>query len=166
MPASNCSELFEKLSRSGTVLSVTNATRRTESNRGATSMIATDISGATPLPTQTRPEGAIEADVEPGTVHLAVPFSTHWKLTLDGTKIEARPAFGLTNAYDIESAGRIRLGFESSLFHSFAVLLQFAAWCVVAFFALVRPRRRSRRNSATSSIADAPVMRFVNEDSL
>ena len=133
---------------------------------GATSMIATDISGATPLPTQTRPEGAIEADVEPGTVHLAVPFSTHWKLTLDGKKIEARPAFGLTNAYDIESAGRIRLGFESSLFHSFAVLLQFAAWCVVAFFALVRPRRRSRRNSSTSSIADAPVMRFVNEDSL
>ena len=72
----------------------------------------------------------------------------------------------MTNAYDIESAGRIRLGFESSLFHSFAVLLQFAAWCVVAVFALVRPRRRSRRNSSTSSIADAPVMRFVNEDSL
>jgi hypothetical protein len=133
---------------------------------GATSMIATDISGAMPLPAQTRPEGAIEADVEPGTIHLAVPFSSRWKLTLDGNKIEARPAFGLTNAYDIASAGRIRLGFESSFFHSFAVLLQFAAWCVVAFFALVRPRRRSRRNSSTSSIVDAPVMRFVSEDSL
>jgi hypothetical protein len=133
---------------------------------GATSMIATDISGATPLPAQTRPEGAIEADVEPGTVHLAVPFSSRWKLTLDGSAIEARPAFGLTNAYDIANAGRIRLGFESSFFHSFAVLLQFAAWCVVAFFALVRPRRRTRRNSSTSSIVDAPVMRFVSEDSL
>ena len=84
---------------------------------------------------------------------------------LDGKKIEARPAFGLTNAYDIESAGRIRLGFESSLFHSFAVLLQFAAWCVVAFFALVRPRRRSRKNSSTPAIVDAPVLRFVSEDS-
>ena len=133
---------------------------------GATSMIATDISGATPLPTPTRPEGAIEADVKPGTVHLAVPFSTHWKLTLDGNKIEARPAFGLTNAYDVASAGSVRLGFESSSVHSIAVLLQFAAWCVVAFFALVRPRRRSRRNSSTSSIADAPVMKFVSEDSL
>ena len=132
---------------------------------GATSMIATDISGATPLPTQTRPEGAIEADVKPGTLHLAVPFSTHWKLTLDGNKIEARPAFGLTNAYDIASAGRIRLGFESSLIHSISVLLQFAAWCVVAFFALVRPRRRSRKNSSTPAIVDAPVMRFVSEDS-
>ena len=133
---------------------------------GATSMIATDISGATPLPTPTRPEGAIEADVEPGTVHLAVPFSTHWKLTLDGNKIEARPAFGLTNAYDVASAGRIRLGFESSLVHSLAVLLQFAAWCVVAFFALVRPRRRSRNGSSVSSELDSPVMKFVSEDSL
>ena len=133
---------------------------------GATSMIATDISGAMPLPTQTRPEGAIEADVEPGTVHLAVPFSTHWKLTLNGNKIEARPAFGLTNAYDIASAGRIRLGFESSRIHSLAVLLQFSVWCVVAFFALVRPRTRSRRNSSVSPVIDAPVMKFVSEKSL
>jgi hypothetical protein len=133
---------------------------------GATSMIATDISGATPLPTPTRPEGAVEADVEPGTVHLAVPFSSHWKLTLDGNTIEARPAFGLTNAYDIASAGRIRLGFKSSSVHSISVLLQFAAWCVVAFFALVRPRRKSRRNSSVSSVIDTPVIRFVNEDSL
>ena len=132
---------------------------------GATSMIATDISGATPLPTQTRPEGAIEADVKPGTIHLAVPFSTHWKLTMNGNKIEARPAFGLTNAYDVASAGHIRLAFESSRVHSLSVLLQFAAWCVVAFFALVRPRRQSRRNSAVSSSLDAPVMRFVSEES-
>lgn len=133
---------------------------------GATSMIATDISGATALPTQTRPEGAIEADVKPGTIHLAVPFSTHWKLTMDGNKIEARPAFGLTNAYDVASAGRIRLAFDSSRVHSLAVLLQFAAWCVVAFFALVRPRRRSRRHSLVSSSLDAPVMKFVSEESL
>ena len=133
---------------------------------GATSMIATDISGAALLPTPTRPEGVIEADVEPGTVHLAVPFSTHWKLTLGSTTIEARPAFGLTNAYDVASAGRIRLGFESSLVHSLSVLLQFAAWCVVAFFALVRPRRKPRRNSTVSSVIDAPVMKFVSEDSL
>jgi hypothetical protein len=133
---------------------------------GATSMIATDISGATSLPTQIRPEGAIEADVKPGTVHLAVPFSTHWKLTLDGNKIEARPAFGLTNAYDVASAGHVRLAFESSFVHSLAVLLQFSAWCVVAFFALVRSRRRSRKNSSVSVAADAPVMRFVSEESL
>ena len=128
-------------------------------------MIATDISGAIALPTQSRPEGAIEADVKPGTVHLSVPFSTHWKLTMNGNKIEARPAFGLTNAYDVAEAGHIRLAFESSFVHSLAVLLQFAAWCVAAFFALVRPRRRSRRNSSVTSALDTPVMRFVSEES-
>jgi hypothetical protein len=46
------------------------------------------------------------------------------------------------------------------------VLLQFAAWCVVAFFALVRPRRRSRGSSSVSTVPDAPVMRFVSEESL
>ena len=103
--------------------------------------------------------------MKPGTIHLSVPFSTHWKLTMDGNKIEVRSAFGLTNAYDVASAGNIRLAFDSSLVHSLSVLLQFAAWCVVAFFALVRPRRRSRRSSSVSSSLDAPVMRFVSEES-
>jgi hypothetical protein len=85
---------------------------------------------------------------------------------LDGNTIEARPAFGLTNAYDITNAGRIRLGFESSLIHSLSVLLQFAAWCVVAFFALARPKRRARARTSISSALDAPVMKFVSEDSL
>jgi preprotein translocase subunit YajC len=58
------------------------------------------------------------------------------------------------------------LGFKSSSVHSISVLLQFAAWCVVAFFALVRPSRKSRRNSSVSSVIDTPVIRFVNEDSL
>ena len=104
--------------------------------------------------------------MKPGTIHLAVPFSTHWQLTMGSITIKARPAFGLTNAYDVASTGNIRLTFESSLIHSFAVLLQFAAWCVVAFFALVRPRRRSRRHSSVSTVPDAPVMKFVNEESL
>jgi len=43
VPASKTSELFEKLSRSGTVLSVTNATLLTESKNGATSIIASAV---------------------------------------------------------------------------------------------------------------------------
>ena len=43
VPASRRNVLFEKLRRSGTVLSVTNATRRTESKSGATSMIASAV---------------------------------------------------------------------------------------------------------------------------
>lgn len=131
---------------------------------GASSMIATDIAGATPLASPTRPEGAIEADVQGATVHLAVPFSTHWKATIDGTDVTPRPAFGLTNAYDIVNPGRLRLVFETSLVHSLAVLAQFVAWCVVAFFALIRPRRRTRRRTALSMSTDVPIMTFTNKD--
>jgi GT2 family glycosyltransferase len=130
---------------------------------GATSMIATDIAGATPLPSPARPEGAIEADVIEGTVHLAVPFSSHWKATVDGKNIVARPAFGLTNAYDIVAPGHLRLSFESSLIHTLAVLAQFAAWCVVAFFAIARPRRKRRGYGATTLSSDGPVMTFINQ---
>ena len=43
VPASNCRVLFEKLSLSGTVLSVTSATRLTESKNGATSITASAV---------------------------------------------------------------------------------------------------------------------------
>jgi len=43
VPASSCSVLFEKLSLSGTVLSVTSATLLTESKNGATSIIASAV---------------------------------------------------------------------------------------------------------------------------
>ena len=130
---------------------------------GATSMIATDISGATPLPSPPRPEGAITADVESGTVHLAVPFSTHWKLTAGDTSVEARPAFGLTNAYDITASGRVTLAYQTSILHSLAVLAQFVAWCVVLFVSLLRPRRKSRMARGDIVMSETPVMTFTNE---
>ena len=130
---------------------------------GATSMIATDIAGATALPSPSRPEESIEADVPAGTVHVAVPFSTHWKLIVNGLPVEARPAFGLTNAYDVATPGRIRLEFKSSVVHTFAVLAQFVAWCVVAFIALMRPRRKSRKSSGLILDSDAPVMTFTQQ---
>jgi hypothetical protein len=126
-------------------------------------MIATDISGATALPSPSRPEQSIEADVPAGTVHVAVPFSTHWKLVVNGLPVEARPAFGLTNAYDVETPGRIRLEFESSVVHTLAVLAQFVAWCVVAFIAVMRPRRKSRKSSGLILESDAPVMTFTQQ---
>lgn len=75
---------------------------------GASSMIASDIAGATALPSALRPESAIQADVVAGTVHLSVPFTSRWEVLLDGVDVPARPAFGLTNAYDISAPGKLR----------------------------------------------------------
>lgn len=127
---------------------------------GASSMIATDISGATALPAPERADGTIEADVLAGTMHLSVPFTSRWKLLLDGVDIPARPAFGLTNGYDIPTPGRIELSFRASILHTCIVLLQFVAWSVVVFIAVSRQRRRRPRNSASVVSAESAIIKM------
>ena len=116
---------------------------------GASSMIATDIAGATALPSALRPESAIQADVVAGTVHLSVPFTSRWEVLLDGVDVPARPAFGLTNAYDISAPGKLEMSFSASILHTCVVLLQFVAWCTVAFIAV--SRRRKKKPSEVSA---------------
>ena len=125
---------------------------------GASSMIAADISGATALPSPARPEAVVEAVVEAGTLHLAVPYTTRWKVELDGTEIVARPAFGLTDAFDLPSKGQVKMSFASSQLHTLAVLLQFMTWSVLAFVALSRRRRRVVTTSAATLSDSEPVI--------
>ena len=115
---------------------------------GAQSMITADISGATPLPATTYPYKTTEVDVVEGTLHLANPFTSQWTVEVDGKKIEPRPAFGLTNAYDIATPGRARISFDTSVLQSGLVGVQAGAWAVLIFFALSRRRRRQRQQQA------------------
>ena len=125
---------------------------------GASSMIASDISGATPLPSAPRPEASVSALVEPGTLHLSVPYTTKWKVRLDGREVAARPAFGLTDAFDLPTKGSMSLSFSTSGLQTVAVLLQFAIWCVVAFIALSRRRRRNTSTTAATLVDSGPVI--------
>jgi preprotein translocase subunit YajC len=53
--------------------------------------------------------------------------------------------------------------FQSSVVHTLAVLAQFVAWCVVAFIALMRPRRKNRKTSRMPFDTGAPVMTFTQQ---
>jgi hypothetical protein len=110
------------------------------------------------LPSPARPEAVVEAVVEAGTLHLAVPYTTRWKVELDGTEIVARPAFGLTDAFDLPSKGQVKMSFASSQLHTLAVLLQFMTWSVLAFVALSRRRRRVVTTSAATLADSEPVI--------
>ena len=127
---------------------------------GAASMIATNISGALALPHVGRPEDSVTAKVEAGsTVHLAVPYTPRWHVDANGVQVAVRPAFGLTNAYDIPAAGEIRLWFETSTLHFILLLLQFVAWCVFIFVALSRRRFTMRRTAVQVMVAsDSPAI--------
>jgi hypothetical protein len=122
---------------------------------GAESMIANDLTGATAvLPSfgSTR-ESSVRA--EPGTLHLSVPYTTRWKVTVDGADVPARPAFGLTNAYDIATAGTVRVSFGSSLPGTLMAIVMLLAWLFVAWVALPRRRRVARRTTEASVSGDA-----------
>ena len=126
---------------------------------GATSMITTNIGGAAALPSVDRSDAAVSAEVAPGTVHLAVPFTSRWKLTVNGAGVPARPAFGLTTAFDVASPGRATVSYESTTLHSALVLVQFVAWCLMIFLATSRRRYSLRRSQPVQAvIVDEPVI--------
>ena len=126
---------------------------------GSTSMIATNIGGATALPSVDRPDAPVSADVAAGTVQVAVPFTSRWKLTVNGADIPARPAFGLTTAFDVSSPGRATVSFQKTTLHSLLVLVQFIAWCVLIFVATSRRKYSLRRAQLVQAVVvDEPAI--------
>jgi len=116
---------------------------------GAESMIANDLTGATPvLPSLgASRDSSVRADA--GTLHLAVPYTPKWKVEVGGADIPARPAFGLTNAYDITAPGTVRVSFETSLLARMMAIAMMVAWLAVAWLALPRRRRAARPSTTT-----------------
>lgn len=154
--------VFENTSWVPTRSTLTAAGATSSSSAGATSMITSDISGATALPYVQFPHQASEFDAQPGTLHLSVPYTSRWTATLNGQDIPVRPAFGLTNAYDIQSAGRVRLSFETSRVHTVLVFLQVLAWIVVLVLASSR-RRFLKKKTTPAQVAPVqePVLTFA-----
>ena len=122
---------------------------------GAESMIANDLTGATPvLPSLGSTRGS-SVQSEPGTLHLSVPYTTRWRVEVDGSDIPARPAFGLTNAYDITVPGEVRVSFATSVPGTLMAVVMMCAWVFVAWVSLPRRRRTARRAVAVTLTGDA-----------
>lgn len=131
---------------------------------GEASMIASDISGATSLPYVDLPHLVSEVDAQAGTLHVSVPYTSRWVATLDGAEIAVRPAFGLTNAYDLPGSGRVRLSFSTSRLHVVLVFLQIAAWIALLFLATSRRQFRKKLKQVSSIHVQQPVLAFSETD--
>lgn len=126
---------------------------------GAESVISADLAGAVPAFNSTDPDASVTGDLPAGTFHVAVPFTDRWRLTgPDGREIPVRPAFGLTNAWDITTQGRHVLSFDTGALQSTWVLLQFAVWCVLGWLAVARNRRPRRLTTAVTTGPESAVM--------
>jgi uncharacterized membrane protein (GlpM family) len=130
---------------------------------GSSSMIATNIGGATALPSVDRPDAAVSADVPAGTVQVAVPYTSRWKLTINGTDIPARPAFGLTTAFDVATPGRATVSFQKTTLHSLLVFVQFVAWIVLIFIATSRRKYSLRRTRPVEAVVINEPAIVLNE---
>jgi len=108
---------------------------------GAVSLIANDIAGATPILHSRRDEDGMASVIDAGVVHVAVPFTSSWKLTVGGVPVAARPAFGVTTAYDVPQGGTAVLDFDTSFMRTALVLVQFGLWVFVFVLAVLRPRK-------------------------
>ena len=73
------------------------------------------------------------AGLEPGAVHLAVPFDEHWQLELDGEALTARPSFGVATAWDVPDDGTGVLFYDTAATRLLLVALQVLLWVAVFF---------------------------------
>jgi hypothetical protein len=102
---------------------------------GAEVLVRSDLSASVPLFIGADQLDTVTDDVSAGVVHLGIPFDEDWTLSVDGTGVEPRRAFGETTAYDVASAGVGSLRYETSTLRWLAVGLQTLLWLAVIVIA-------------------------------
>ena len=90
----------------------------------------------------------VEGDSLSGTLHLAVPFSQRWEMSVEGARIAPRVAFGATTAFDAPLTGGAEIRLRSSVAHRALILLQLALWLVVLGVTFNPSRFRGRVRAA------------------
>ena len=102
---------------------------------GAEVLVRSDLSASVPLFIGADQLDTVTDDVSAGVVHLGIPFDEDWTLSVDGTPVEPRRAFGETTAYDVASAGVGSLRYETSTLRWLAVAVQTLLWLAVIVIA-------------------------------
>ena len=102
--------------------------------------------------------------VQSGVVHVAIPFDPRLHLEVGGTRLDPRPAFGLTTAFDIPAAGPAVVAYERDSSRSLWMAVQFVLWLAVlvvaagARAAFGRRRALVVHDETIIDLADEPVV--------
>src|SRR5204863_3370535 len=138
---------------------------------GFESLVRTDLAGATAVLAEGDGANRWKGDVGAGTVYLSAPADSGWHLTVDGTTMVRRPAFGWANAFAVDRAGTASLGFDTPFTRPFLVAVQAALWLATIVVALGRTRRRDdhrerQRHPAAHRVAEPVVVIELAGDQL
>ncbi|MFZ4719422.1 MAG: glycosyltransferase [Ilumatobacteraceae bacterium] len=106
---------------------------------GGEAVAQADLRGSTPWAVGAPDRGDATGPLPVGTLHVGVPFDPDWHLTVDGTEVPARRAFGSTLAYDTPTAGNGVLSYDTSI-----VRWLWVAFQVLAIGGLLAAASRAR----------------------
>lgn len=126
-------EFFENTSWLPIASMLTGATADASRTAGNEALVRADLTEQAPLFSGSVATDSPEDQVVPGTVHLAVPFDTNWRLEVDGTSIAPRRAFGTTTAFDVDSSGTAVLSYETAGSRTAALAFQLLVWALAIF---------------------------------
>ena len=135
---------------------------------GSEVLVRTDLSASVPVFVGADQLDTASDELTAGVVHLGVPYDESWSLSVNGTSIEPRRAFGETTAFDVPAAGTGELKYSSSTLRWLAVLAQLALWLaaiVIAARVRVPVGRRSALVVVDETLIDLtgePVSSFVD----
>ena len=128
-------EVFENRAWLPTFSQLDAAAAEASDAAGAEVLVRADLSESTPVFVGADQLDPTTDEVSAGVVHLGLPFDDAWSLSVDGTTIDARRAFGETTAYDVATPGTGELRYDSAALRWMAVLVQVALWLAAIFVA-------------------------------
>jgi len=126
---------------------------------GGEAMAGADLRGSVPFGVGGPDIGEFTGDVTAGTLHVAVPYDGNWSLSVDGATVPARRAFGSTLAFDVPTAGRATLSYNTPLSHSLWLMVQLLIWLALGLAAtrFTLDRVRLRRRPSARVVDATPV---------
>ena len=100
-----------------------------------------------------------DSAVPAGTLYAGYAPAGAFELTVDGRTLTRQPAFGWGAQYAVTAKGQASLSLSQFPLVPLAVLLELAAWVVLALAVIGRPRRDRESVAATSPlVAETPLV--------
>ncbi len=152
-------EIYENSAWLPTTSLLSGATAEASTTAGIEALLRANLTEAVPIMAGADQFEPSVADVTPGVVQLGVPFDEHWTLSLDGDPVEARRSFGISTAFDVATAGRAELRYDSPSSRSLLIAMQVLLWVAAIFIALKIRVPRGRRINTYSSDETLIVLR-------
>jgi GT2 family glycosyltransferase len=152
--------VYENTAYTPTRATLTAAGAEASKQAGGEAVAQADLRGSTPWAIGSPARGDAVGELGVGTLHVAVPYDPDWHLSVDGTDVAGRRAFGSTLAFDAPSGGVATLSYDSSVLRTVWAVLQLLALIVLVLAASrvkssqLVPRRRLAVLADTTPIAD------------